>query len=126
VREFVERSFDRIGKTIEWRGSGTDEVGVEKSTGIVRVKVSEKYYRPAEVEFLLGDPAKAKKVLKWTPKITFQVGRGPHSCEAQPLPRVVPPSLHPPETPSSVPFPQELVDEMVDADIALMKRDPLA
>ena len=50
---------------------------MEKGTDIVRVKVSEKYYRPAEVEYLLGDPAKAKKVLKWTPKISFQVRRAP-------------------------------------------------
>lgn len=73
VREFVEASFKEIGREIVWEGSGENEVGKEKDTGIVRIKVNPKFYRPAEVEFLLGDPAKAKKELGWAPKISFPV-----------------------------------------------------
>ena len=71
VREFVEASFDHVGVKIAWSGSGVDEVGTDAATGTVRVRVSEKYYRPAEVEFLLGDPKKAKAKLGWEPEITF-------------------------------------------------------
>lgn len=71
VREFVEESFKFIGKTIEWRGSGVDEVGVEKGTDIVRVKVNPKYFRPTEVDLLLGDATKAKTILGWQPKVNF-------------------------------------------------------
>ena len=71
VREFVEESFKFISKHIEWRGSGVDEVGVEKGTEIVRVKVNPKYFRPTEVDLLLGDASKAKRILGWTPKVNF-------------------------------------------------------
>lgn len=71
VKEFVEASFKEIGRTIEWSGEGVDEVGKEKETGTVRVRVNPKYYRPAEVEFLQGDPTKAKTKFGWTPTITF-------------------------------------------------------
>mmetsp|Transcript_6936 Transcript_6936/g.17840 ORF Transcript_6936/g.17840 Transcript_6936/m.17840 type:complete len:416 (+) Transcript_6936:1-1248(+) len=71
VREFVEASFDHIGVKLRWEGEGVDEIGVDDKTGDVRVRVSPKYYRPAEVEFLLGDPAKAKKTLGWEPRIKF-------------------------------------------------------
>jgi GDPmannose 4,6-dehydratase len=71
VREFVEASFKEIGVDIEWEGSGVNEVGKDKATGVVRVSVSEKFYRPAEVDLLLGDPAKAKEKLGWVPRITF-------------------------------------------------------
>lgn len=71
VREFVEESFKYINRTIEWRGSGVEEVGVEKGTDIVRVKVNPKYFRPTEVDLLLGDATKAKTILGWTPKVTF-------------------------------------------------------
>lgn len=71
VREFVEESFRFIGKQIEWRGAGVDEVGVEKGTEVVRVKVNPKYFRPTEVDLLLGDASKAKRILGWSPKVQF-------------------------------------------------------
>lgn len=71
VREFVEESFKFIGKEIEWRGEGVDEVGIEKGTDIVRVKVNPKYFRPTEVDLLQGDASKAKNILGWEPKIKF-------------------------------------------------------
>ncbi|XP_055373464.1 GDP-mannose 4,6 dehydratase [Condylostylus longicornis] len=72
VREFVEASFKYIGREIIWRGKGCDEVGVEKDTNVVRVKINPKYFRPTEVDLLLGDASKAKKELHWSPKVTFQ------------------------------------------------------
>ncbi|VDK51833.1 unnamed protein product [Anisakis simplex] len=69
VREFVQLAFKEIGKTIVWEGEGVDEVGKESDTGIVRVKVNPKYYRPTEVELLIGDPTKAKQKLQWEAKI---------------------------------------------------------
>lgn len=72
VRTFVELAFKHVGIEIIWEGKGLDEVGKDKKTGIVRVKVDEHYYRPAEVETLLGDATKAKKLLGWTPKINAQ------------------------------------------------------
>ncbi|ETN60887.1 gdp mannose-4,6-dehydratase [Anopheles darlingi] len=71
VREFVEKSFEYIGRTIEWRGTGVDEVGVEKGTETVRVRINPKFFRPTEVDLLLGDASKAKQQLGWTPKVTF-------------------------------------------------------
>ena len=65
VRDFVERCFKKIGKTIVWEGKGSDEVGKDKESGAVLVKIDEKYYRPCEVDFLLGDPSKAERVLGW-------------------------------------------------------------
>ena len=71
VREFVEKSADYFGMDIEWRGEGLDEIGVDRSTGRVVIKVDDKYFRPAEVESLLGDATKAKEQLGWEPKISF-------------------------------------------------------
>jgi GDPmannose 4,6-dehydratase len=71
VREFVEKAFALKGFKIEWRGSGTSEVGIDSNTNRVLVKVSERYFRRAEVDFLLGDSTKAKRELGWEPKITF-------------------------------------------------------
>lgn len=71
VRDFVERAFACIGVTIAWRGTGLDEVGYDVDTGVVRVCVSEKYFRPAEVELLIGDASKAKRLLGWEPKTTL-------------------------------------------------------
>ena len=71
VKDFAERAFKHIGVTIVWQGEGLDEVGIDEATGTVRVKVDEKYYRPAEVETLLGDPSKAKRVLGWEPKVSI-------------------------------------------------------
>ncbi|GBN19908.1 GDP-mannose 4,6 dehydratase [Araneus ventricosus] len=92
VREFVEHAFKHIGKEIVWEGSGVDEVGREKETGVVRVKVNPRYFRPTEVDFLLGDSSKAREKIGWKPKISFE----------------------------------QLVQEMIDADIELMKKNPSA
>ena len=92
VREFVEAAFKFIGKTIVWEGSDASEVGKEAESGVVRVKVNPKYYRPTEVEQLLGDATKAKNELGWVPKYDFDM----------------------------------LVKDMMEADIELMKKNPLA
>jgi len=65
VRDFVERCFKKIGKTIVWEGKNEDEVGKDQDTGAVLVKIDKKYYRPCEVDFLLGDPSKAERELGW-------------------------------------------------------------
>ena len=91
VREFVERSFNRLGIDVEWRGKGVDEVGINKANGQEIVGVDPRYYRPTEVEQLLGDPTKAKTKLGWNPRVTFT----------------------------------GLVDEMIDADLELAKKDVL-
>ena len=71
VREFVEKSFQCVGIQLKWRGSGIDEVGYDNETGNVYVTVSDKYYRPTEVEELLGNSSKAKNVLGWVPSVSF-------------------------------------------------------
>ena len=71
VREFVELAFHHVGKTIEWQGSGIDEKGLDASTGKVLIEIDERYFRPTEVEFLLGDASKARKELGWKAKIKF-------------------------------------------------------
>jgi len=71
VREFVEKSFALHGFDIRWRGTGLDEVGFDSNSGRILVSVSERYFRPAEVEFLLGDSTKAHRDLGWKPKISF-------------------------------------------------------
>ena len=86
VREFVERSFARAGIEIAWQGEGVEEVGVDKASGQVRVAVDPRYFRPAEVDLLIGNPNKALKQLGWS---------------------------------ASTPF-EELVNEMVDADMSLL------
>ncbi|XP_025424215.1 GDP-mannose 4,6 dehydratase [Sipha flava] len=92
IREFVEKAFQHIGKTIIWEGTGLNEVGKEESTNIVRVKVNAKYFRPTEVELLLGDATKAKTILGWSPKVNFE----------------------------------QLVHDMMEADLELMKKYPSA
>jgi len=92
VREFVELAFRYVNKTIRWEGEGEKEIGIEEETNIVRVKVNSRYYRPTEVELLLGDSTKARKVLGWKPSVNFL----------------------------------ELVSDMMDSDLALMKRNPNA
>jgi GDPmannose 4,6-dehydratase len=89
VREFVEKALGFIGKKIEWRGQGVDEKGIDAKDGRVLVEVDPRYFRPTEVERLLGDPSKARQRLGWHHKITFD----------------------------------ELVQEMVDSDLADMKRE---
>jgi len=71
VREFVEASAAELGMEIHWRGEGVDEVGVD-ANGRVIVRVDPRYFRPAEVESLLGDPTKAKEKLGWTPEVSFR------------------------------------------------------
>ena len=71
VKEFVERCAPKFGFDIEWQGEGLDEVGIDKTTGRTIVKVDPKYFRPAEVESLLGDSTLARNELGWKPKYTF-------------------------------------------------------
>jgi GDPmannose 4,6-dehydratase len=72
VREFVEHAFAHVGRTLAWRGKGIDEVGYEPKTGRELVKVDAHYFRPTEVEQLLGDASKASAKLGWHPKIKFR------------------------------------------------------
>ncbi|XP_013069266.2 GDP-mannose 4,6 dehydratase-like isoform X2 [Biomphalaria glabrata] len=92
VREFVEKAFAVVGKTIVWEGSGVNEVGKDKDTGDVIVSINPKFYRPTEVELLLGNPTKAHEKLKWEKEYDFDA----------------------------------LVKEMVEADLVLMKSNPIA
>ena len=71
VRDFVDAAFAHIGRPLQWRGQGVEEVGVEAATGETLVHVDPRYFRPAEVEQLLGDAAKARRVLGWAPTVTF-------------------------------------------------------
>jgi GDPmannose 4,6-dehydratase len=90
VREFVERCAERLGMKLEWKGSGVEEKAVDEH-GRVIVAVDPRYFRPTEVETLLGDPGKAQRELGWTPRTSFE----------------------------------ELVNEMVDADLRSAERDAL-
>jgi len=89
VREFVSKAFKELEIQVEWKGKGVDEIGINKANGQTIVKVDPKYFRPTEVDLLIGDPSKAEKELGW--KATFGV--------------------------------DELVKDMVQADLALFKRD---
>mmetsp|Transcript_10057 Transcript_10057/g.11448 ORF Transcript_10057/g.11448 Transcript_10057/m.11448 type:complete len:383 (+) Transcript_10057:19-1167(+) len=71
VRKFVELAFEHVNEKISWEGEGTDEVGKNKAGEIV-VRVDPKYFRPTEVDLLLGDNSKAKRLLKWSPTTTFE------------------------------------------------------
>ena len=94
VRGFVEAAFKHVDREIEWEGTGEKEIGKEVKTGIVRVRVNPKFYRPTEVEHYVnvGDTSRTKKLLGWSPSIKFE----------------------------------ELVKEMLDSDLVLMKSDPYA
>ena len=91
VRDFVNYAYEYLGKSIRWEGEGVDEKGYDSESGQCIVAVDPRYFRPTEVETLLGDPSKAKEKLGWEPKITFQ----------------------------------EMVQEMVESDLQLAKRDAL-
>lgn len=71
VREFVETAFHHVGIEVEWHGSGVDEIGIDKANGKTVVSVNPKFFRPAEVEVLLGNPAKAEAALGWEREISF-------------------------------------------------------
>lgn len=92
VKEFCEHAFGEVGRTLKWEGEGIDEVGVDVKTGDTLVRVDPIYFRPAEVEQLLGNPAKAREKLGWTHKTKFE----------------------------------DLVTEMVRADLELLKTERLA
>jgi GDPmannose 4,6-dehydratase len=91
VREFVVLAGARLGMKIIWKGKGVDEVGVDSKTGSTLVRIDSRYFRPTEVESLLGDPTKARQKLGWSAEITFE----------------------------------ELVTEMIEADLEEAKRDAL-
>jgi GDPmannose 4,6-dehydratase len=91
VRDFVERAAACLGMRLEWRGSGMQEVGIDTRSGDTVVRIDPRYFRPTEVDALLGDASKARAELGWAPRIGFD----------------------------------ELVREMVDADLALARRDAL-
>jgi GDPmannose 4,6-dehydratase len=71
VREFVELSFKHVGIDITWKGIAENEVGINKATGAILVEINSRYYRPTEVDLLLGDASMAKKELGWEPKVKF-------------------------------------------------------
>ncbi|MFZ3308377.1 MAG: GDP-mannose 4,6-dehydratase, partial [Xanthobacteraceae bacterium] len=89
VREFVEKAFACVGRTIQWRGAGAAEKGIDARDGRVLIEIDERYFRPTETDALLGDPSKARQRLGWHHKVSFD----------------------------------ELVREMVDADLQEMRRD---
>lgn len=72
VRDFVELAFKQVNIKIEWTGEGVDERGIDTSTGKTLVEVNSKYFRPTEVDFLLGDPSKALGLLNWIPKTNLE------------------------------------------------------
>ncbi|MBI9102582.1 MAG: GDP-mannose 4,6-dehydratase [Spirochaetales bacterium] len=72
VRDFVNYSFTELGIELEWSGEGVNEKGCNKSTGEILVEVDPKYFRPNEVELLIGDPSKAKEKLGWEPEVNLK------------------------------------------------------
>jgi GDPmannose 4,6-dehydratase len=71
VREFVELAFAEVGRGIEWRGKDVDETGVDSKSGRTVVRIDPTYFRPTEVDLLIGDASKARQKLGWAPKISF-------------------------------------------------------
>jgi GDPmannose 4,6-dehydratase len=71
VRDFVEAAAQRLGMRLQWQGSGLEERGVDARSGRTAVRIDPRYFRPAEVDTLLGDPAKARARLGWTPTTSF-------------------------------------------------------
>jgi GDPmannose 4,6-dehydratase len=72
IREFADMAFRELDMELEWRGTGVNETGVDRRTGKVLVKIDPRYYRPTEVDILLGNPAKAEKKLGWKPLVKFE------------------------------------------------------
>ena len=71
VREFVELAFAEVGRRIEWRGNGVDETGVDGKSGKTLLRIDPVYFRPTEVDLLVGDASKAREKLGWQPKTSF-------------------------------------------------------
>jgi GDPmannose 4,6-dehydratase len=71
VREFIELSFAEVGRKLVWTGTGVDEIGKDAANGEVLVRIDPRYFRPTEVDLLIGDASKAKKDLGWVPEISF-------------------------------------------------------
>ncbi len=71
VREFVETAFNHVGIEVQWQGKDVNEIGINKANGKTIVKINKKFFRPAEVDILLGNPAKAEKALGWKREISF-------------------------------------------------------
>jgi GDPmannose 4,6-dehydratase len=72
VRDFVNAAFKEVGIAVRWEGSGVDEKGYDAGSGALLVEVDTRYFRPTEVETLLGDPAKAKEKLGWVAKTSLE------------------------------------------------------
>ena len=72
VREFIEESFNVLGEEIDWKGNGANEIGILKSTGKEVIEIDSRYYRPTEVDLLIGDPKKAKEILGWQANTSFK------------------------------------------------------
>ena len=72
VREFAELAFAEVGRNLEWRGQGADEVGIDTASGRVLVRIDPRYYRPTETDALIGDPSKARDKLGWQHRTTFK------------------------------------------------------
>jgi len=72
VRHFIELAFAEVNITVEWKGKGEKEIGINKGNGKTIIEIDPKYYRPTEVDLLVGDASKAKSVLGWEPKLTVQ------------------------------------------------------
>jgi len=71
VREFAEKAANLLDFNLEWQGEGVNEKGIDSNTGKIIIEVSPKFYRPLDVDYLQGDSSKARRVLKWAPKVTF-------------------------------------------------------
>ena len=72
IREFCELAFKEVGIDIEWSGKGVDEVGIDSKTKKILIEINPRYFRPTEVDLLVGDATKAKNALGWVPKVTFK------------------------------------------------------
>lgn len=72
VREFIEVAANHLGFDLEWKGKNTDEIGIDRKTGKTIIKIDPAYFRPAEVDLLIGDPSKAQRIMGWKPKVKFK------------------------------------------------------